>query len=336
MSTTDLLHIAPWAALSCLVSISLLWLLLRVLKDRPFWSLAVLVAVPLLSALGFVVAISGFMFTPQLGWTLVTCLLIGVMLGPGTVWIGQQFARRVLEVETRRAEERARDQVRRELVAWVSHDLRTPLAGIRAMAEALEDEVVSEPADVSEYGARISRETARLGGMVDDLFELSLINSGALHLVPEPLPLDALAREAATGLGPLATARQVGLEVRVDPLVCQGSGKEVERVVHNLLINAVRHTSAGEIVSVTGGRDGDSVWLSVTDGCGGIPASDLPRVFDVGFRGTAARSPEAEPLGAGAGLGLAIARGLITAQSGELHVHNVPGGCCFRLSLPAA
>jgi len=81
MSTTDLLHIAPWAALSCLVSISLLWLLLRVLKDRPFWSLAVLVAVPLLSALGFVVAISGFMFTPQLGWTLVTCLLIGVMPG---------------------------------------------------------------------------------------------------------------------------------------------------------------------------------------------------------------------------------------------------------------
>ncbi|PZQ41238.1 MAG: two-component sensor histidine kinase [Phenylobacterium zucineum] len=334
--STDLLHIAPWAVLSCAVSISLLWLLLRALRDRPFWSLAVLVVVPLLSALGFVVAISGFMFTPQLGWTLVTCVLIAVMLVPGTIRLGQQFARRVLEVETRRAEDRARDQVRRELVAWVSHDLRTPLAGIRAMAEALEDQVVSEPADVSEYGARISKETARLGSMVDDLFELSLINSGALRLVPEPLPLDVLARDAATGLAPLAAARQVGLRVHLDPLVGRGSGKEIERVMRNLLVNAVRHTRAGETVQVTGGEDDGSVWLSVTDGCGGIPASDLPKVFDVGFRGTAARSPEAEPLGAGAGLGLAIARGLMTAQSGQLDVHNVPGGCCFRLRLPAA
>ncbi len=187
-----LLHIAPWALLTCVVTIIALWLLLRAFRRHLGLSLALVVAFPLLAALGFVVAISGFMFTEQLGWTLVTCLLIGVMLVPGSVLIGQQFARRTLAIEMRRAEERAREQSHRELIAWISHDLRTPLAGIKAMAEALEDQVVDNPAEVSDYGARIGRESNRLGSMVDDLFELSRISSGALDLRLEPIALDQL------------------------------------------------------------------------------------------------------------------------------------------------
>ena len=331
----SLLHIAPWALLTCVVTIAALWLLLRAFHRNIGLSLAVVVAFPLLASLGFVVAISGFMFTEQLGWTLVTCLLVGVMLVPGSVLIGQQFARRTLAIEMRRAEERAREQSHRELIAWISHDLRTPLAGIKAMAEALEDQVVENPAEVSDYGARIGRESNRLGAMVDDLFELSRISSGALELRVEPLALDELVQQAATSLRPIATSRGVELDVDLPNLVGMGSGREMERVVQNLMVNAVRHTRQGRSVQVRGGADSSAAWLTITDGCGGIPADELPRVFDVGFRGTTARSPEAAPLSPGAGLGLAIVKGLIAAQDGEVAVHNVQQGCCFTVSLPA-
>ena len=329
-------HIAPWALLACVVSIIVLWLLLRAFRGRLGLSLAVVVAFPLLAALGFVVAISGFMFTEQLGWTLVTCALIGVMLIPGSVLIGQQFARRTLAIETRRAEDRARELSHRELIAWISHDLRTPLAGIKAMAEALEDQVVDSPAEISDYGARIGRESNRLGAMVDDLFELSRISSGVLDLRLEPIALDELVQHAATSLRPVATSRGIDLDVDLPSLVGIGSGRELERVVQNLMVNAVRHTQPGRSVQVRGGGDPSEAWLTITDGCGGIPAEDLPRVFDVGFRGTTARSPEAAPLSPGAGLGLAIVRGLVSAQDGQVAVRNVNQGCCFTVSLPAA
>ena len=328
-------HIAPWALLACVVSIIVLWLLLRAFRGRLGLSLAVVVAFPLLAALGFVVAISGFMFTEQLGWTLVTCALIGFMLIPGSVLIGQQFARRTLAIETRRAEERARELSHRELIAWISHDLRTPLAGIKAMAEALEDQVVDSPAEISDYGARIGRESNRLGAMVDDLFELSRISSGVLDLRLEPIALDELVQHAATSLRPVATSRGIDLDVDLPSLVGIGSGRELERVVQNLMVNAVRHTQPGRSVQVRGGGDPSEAWLTITDGCGGIPAEDLPRVFDVGFRGTTARSPEAAPLSPGAGLGLAIVKGLVAAQDGKVAVHNVPHGCCFTVRLPA-
>ncbi|HSN12132.1 MAG TPA: HAMP domain-containing sensor histidine kinase [Propionibacteriaceae bacterium] len=333
---TSLLHIAPWALLTCVVTVVALWLLLRRFQQHLAVSVALVVVVPLAAALLFVVAISRFMFTEQLGWTLTTCILIGVMLVPASVLLGQLYARRTLTLEMRHAEERAREQANRELIAWISHDLRTPLAGIKAMAEALEDKVVEDPGEVSDYGSRISRESDRLGSMVDDLFELSRITSGAVDLHPEPIALHVLVRETAASLAIVASARGVHLDVDVPDLVAVGSGRELERVVRNLLVNAVRHTRSGRTVEVRGGGDASTSWLTITDGCGGIPPEDLPRVFDVGFRGTAARSPESTPLSPGAGLGLAIVKGLVTAQNGTVAVRNVADGCCFTVSLPAA
>ncbi len=332
----SLLHIAPWAVLTCVATIALLWLLLRRLDARPRVALALVVSVPLLAALVFVVAISGFMFTEQLGWTLVTCALVGVMLVPGSVLLGQQFTQRTLALEARRAQERAGEAARRDLIAWISHDLRTPLAGIKAMSEALEDRVVDDPGDVSGYGARIGREATRLGSMVDDLFELSRISSGALDLRLEPIALDALVGELAGGLRPIASSRGVDIDVALPSgLTATGAGRELERVAANLLANAVRHTRAGGTVRVRGGAAGTQAWISVADGCGGIPPGDLGYVFDLGFRGTAARSPDASELSPGAGLGLAIVKGLVEAQGGEVGVRNITGGCCFTVRLPA-
>jgi signal transduction histidine kinase len=228
-----------------------------------------------------------------------------------------------------RERERALEQSRRELVAWVSHDLRTPLAGLRAMAEALEDGVASDPL---RYHTQMRLAVDRLAGMVDDLFEMSRIHAGALRLSLSRVPLSDLVDEAVIGADALARSRGVALSAEVSTLLAvRVDPREISRALTNLVANAIRHTPSDGAVRVEAAeRDGHAV-LAVTDACGGIPADDLDRVFDVAWRGTAARTPE--PL-AGAGLGLAIVRGIVEAHSGEVNVRNVTGGCRFEVRLP--
>ncbi|WP_198588236.1 sensor histidine kinase [Geodermatophilus chilensis] len=235
-----------------------------------------------------------------------------------------------------RERERALEGSRRELVGWVSHDLRTPLAGLRAMAEALEDGVVAEPSEVADYHRRIRVETDRLTAMVDDLFELSRLHAGTLRLTPVPTVLSDVVSDAVAAARPVARARGVHLVGRIeDDAARLLSAASLSRVLSNLVSNAVRHTQAGGTVTVEGGAAESWVWVAVSDECGGIPEADLPRVFEVGFRGNRARSPGD---GGGGGLGLSIARGLVEAAGGSVEVANVDNGCRFtvRLAAPAA
>ncbi|WP_371477475.1 sensor histidine kinase [Kitasatospora sp. NBC_00315] len=246
----------------------------------------------------------------------------------------------------RLAESRRREQTlessRRELIAWISHDLRTPLAGLRAMAEALEDGVADEP---HRYHAQIRTEVDRLTGMVDDLFELSRIQAGALTLSLSRVSVYDLVGDAMAGAHPLARQRGVRLlGDGVDPAPVEVDGREITRVLGNLLVNAIRCTPADGVVAVAARQEADEVVLSVTDGCGGIPEPDLPRVFETGWRGVSARTPrtpveaggDARHGDSGAGLGLAIVRGIVEAHAGRASVRNVNGGCCFEIVLPAA
>jgi signal transduction histidine kinase len=228
-----------------------------------------------------------------------------------------------------RERERALESSRRELVAWISHDLRTPLAGLRAMAEALEDGVAADP---DRYLRQIRTEVERLNTMVGDLFELSRIHAGSLSLTPSRMSLYDLVGDALAGADPLAREHGVRLVGdRVEPVPVEVDGKEMSRVLGNLLVNAIRRTPADGTVAVAAEMSPAGVVLSVTDGCGGIPEEDLPRVFDTGWRGTHARTPPA-----GAGLGLAIVRGIVEAHQGCATVRNIPGGCRFEVTLPAA
>jgi signal transduction histidine kinase len=250
------------------------------------------------------------------------------------LWAGRRLAAASVWAEEAREGERRAEASRRELVAWVSHDLRTPLAGLRAMAEALEDGVVADPATVADYHRRIRTEADRMAGLVDDLFELSRINAGTLRLSLAAVSLGDVVSDAVAAAEPVAAARRIRLVAsNGDWPTVRGSEPELSRVVANLLRNAIRHTPSDGTVSVTGGRDGDNGWLAVSDGCGGIPEADLPRVFDVAFRGEAARTP-VTAAGSG-GLGLAIVRGLVEAHRGEVAVRNVDGGCRFVVRLPA-
>jgi len=238
-------------------------------------------------------------------------------------------------LEESRARERTLEASRRELVAWVSHDLRTPLAGIRAVVEALEDGVVDDAETVVRYHRTIREEADRLADLVEDLFELSRIHAGALQLDPAPVALGQLVSDAIAGATVVAEAKGVRLEGRVDgkdPVVPL-STPEVLRVLRNLLDNAIRHTPSDGTVVVEAGAaaDGAAAFVTVKDACGGIPVDDLDRVFDVAFRSDGARTPGDE---GGAGLGLAIARGLVEAHHGDIAVENDGGGCRFTIRLP--
>jgi signal transduction histidine kinase len=335
----DLLHVAPYA-IGCSLPIAVLGALLlaRFRRGSITAAMTVLVLVPLVATIAGVIGVSGFMFTPQLTTTLLVCGLVAVVTVPVALLLGRSIARRSVWEREARARERAAEASRRELVAWISHDLRTPLAGIRAMTEALGDGVVSSPADVSSYVSRIGVEAERLTGMVDDLFELSRITAGALQLTLAAVPLHDVVSEAIAAQGPVAARR--GVLVRSAPSrwpVVLGSDAELARIVRNLLANAIRHTPDEGVVVVAAGVDGAEGWLRVDDACGGIPEADLGRVFDVAFRGSKARTPAPgadQP--AGAGLGLAIARGLVEAHRGRIAAHNHGPGCRFEVRLPLA
>jgi signal transduction histidine kinase len=233
-----------------------------------------------------------------------------------------------------RSRERALEASRRELVAWVSHDLRTPLAGLRAMAEALEDQVVIDPREVSQYHSQIRREVDRLTVMIDDLFELSRIHAGALRLSKRMVGLEDLVAEVVASAEPVARHQGVrlsGAAVRGMPVYVDSA--EMGRALRNLVTNAIRHTPADGGVDVLAEVQSGMACVSVSDACGGIPPGDLPRVFDVAFRGESARTPEPQ---SGGGLGLSIARGIVEAHSGQIAVRNAGPGCQFLIRLPLA
>lgn len=229
-----------------------------------------------------------------------------------------------------RAREHALDQSRRQLVAWVSHDLRTPLAGLHAMTEALVDGMAVDP---DRYHRQIRAEVTRLARMVDDLFELSRIEAGALPLSPGQVALEDLIDDALASTEALARARGVRLTGQTDvSLVIHADPRELSRALTNLLINAIRHTPANGSVHVMAVPEPGGALLAVADGCGGIPESDLASVFDLAWRGTQGCSPDAD---GGAGLGLAIVRGIVEAHQGQVSVVNTRNGCRFEVRLPA-
>jgi len=268
-------------------------------------------------------------------------------------WLGDTLDATHVRLVEARERERALEASRRELVAWISHDLRTPLAGIRATAEALTDGLVTDPGATARYHRLILADAERLTGMVDDLFELARLQAGALRLAQEKVCLTDLVSDVVAAVGPIAQAKRITVTGRADRAVfADADPRQVGRALSNLLVNAIRHTPYDGVIAVDVQRafdgrgaatvSGPVALIAVADRCGGIPADDLPRLFDLGFRGEgeSARTPEAADQGFGprvrGGLGLTIVRGIVEAHGGGVTVENRPGGCRFVVALPAA
>jgi signal transduction histidine kinase len=185
---------------------------------------------------------------------------------------------------------------------------------------------------VSQYHTQIRREVDRLTLMIDDLFELSRIHAGALRLSRRMVGLEDVVAEVVASAEPVARAKGVrltGAAVRGMPVFVDSA--EMGRALRNLVTNAIRHTPSDGVVDVLAEAQGGMACVAVSDACGGIPPEDLPRVFDVAFRGESARTPGPQE---GAGLGLSIARGIVEAHSGQIAVRNAGSGCQFLIRLP--
>ena len=257
--------------------------------------------------------------------TVPVALVVGVMLARRTTAM-QRDAEREAMARQRDAEVEAK---RREMVAWVSHDLRTPLAGIRAMAEALEDDVAPDP---HVYHRRIQDEVDRLAGMVDDLLAVSRLQSGQLDLHLQEVHVRDLVSDTIASAAVLADQRGVRLSGEcADDVTAYVDEPGLSRALTNLVANAVRYSAAGGSVHVEASSGSAGTTLRVSDTCGGIPAEDLPRVFEAGWRGSAARTPGAAT---GAGLGLAVVHGLVDAFGGTVTATNTGPGCTFEITLP--
>ena len=267
-----------------------------------------------------------------------TVLLVLLAAVPVAAVLGGLVARRVIAADRAATADRmAREQEaraeadRRELVAWVSHDLRTPLAGIWAISEAVEDGVAT---DVPAAMRQVRESVAQMGELVDTLLALSRLQAADPGLQMSEADVGDLVSDAVATLVPLADTARVRLTGSARPGVrAPVASGEVRRAVANLVVNGIRHTPPGGQVTTTVGCDAGDVVVTVEDECGGIPDDVIGRVFETGYRGTWARSPGG---GRGSGLGLAIVTGVARAHGGSAHVVNVDGGCRFTLRLPAS
>ena len=254
--------------------------------------------------------------------TAPVALAVGVVISMST----QRRAAESASALERERSARELEQGRRELMAGMSHDLRTPLAGIRAMAEALEDGIVADP---REYYRAIADEAQRTSGIVDDLLALTRLSSGSAESVAEPVSVGDALSDLVAHLAPLAKQRDVRVTGSVDGAVeVVGDAGLISRALQNVLVNAIAYTKPGTTVRARAFvADGRAV-VEVRDGCGGLREEELARVFDTGWRGDAARTPGAL---AGTGLGLPIVQMVMELHGGAVTVENAGDGCLVRL-----
>lgn len=231
--------------------------------------------------------------------------------------------------------QRELESLRRDLIAWVGHDLQTPLASMRAILEALSDGVVDEPEMVKRYLLTAQRDVMSLSALIDDLFQMSQLDAGGFPLQCAPSSLSDLVSDTLESFSQLAKQQEITLEGEVesdvDPVLMDTQA--IGRVLNNLISNALRHTPSHGRVSVWVRRGGSGVDVTVSDTGVGIRIQDIPHIFERFYRGDASRSRSRGT--SGAGLGLAIARGIVQAHGGDIQVQSEPGkGTQFTFHLP--
>lgn len=248
--------------------------------------------------------------------------------------LAHSFNEMAVQLERAAQQQRDAEQMRRDLIAWVGHDLRTPLASIRAIVEALADGMVEEPAEVERYLRTAQRDIRALSLLIDDLFEMAQLDAGGLPLERQPIPIADLLSDTLESFSALARQRGVTLHGEALPpgALVVVDAQKIGRVLSNLVSNALRHTPAGGSVELRATpHEVGYIAVEVRDTGSGISPTDLPHVFEQFYRGEKSRSRTT----GGAGLGLAIARRIIEAHGGAIRAESSPGeGTRLWFTLP--
>jgi len=247
--------------------------------------------------------------------------------------LASTFNQMAEQLEAVDKKQRELERLRTDLIAWVGHDLQTPLASVRAILEALEDGMVDDPETVKRYLGTAQRDVRSLSVLIDDLFQMAQLDTGGFPLDRAESSLSDLISDTLESFSELALRQNVKLEGSVDPTVdpVLMDTQRIGRVLNNLIGNAIRHTPTTGRVEVRAMRTSFGVEVCVSDTGEGIRAEDLPHIFESFYRGEKSRSRST----GGAGLGLAISRGIIHAHGGEITVQSEVGrGSQFTFKLP--
>jgi signal transduction histidine kinase len=249
--------------------------------------------------------------------------------------LARSFNRMAGRLQAADEKQKELDTLRRDLIAWAGHDLRTPLASARVLIEALADGVVSDPQTVREYLSNARKQVDKLSLLVDDLFQVSQLDAGGMPLNIEPASISDLISDTLESFSSLAGQKGVALSGSaapgIDPLAMDV--QRMGRVLNNLVSNALFYTPAGGSVTLRAEPVQGGVSVCVRDSGEGIAPEDLPHVFERFYRGDRSRSRS----GGGSGLGLAIARGIVEAHGGSIRGESETGrGAAFTFILPKA
>ena len=247
--------------------------------------------------------------------------------------LANAFNQMAEQLQTADQKQRELENMRRDLIAWVSHDLQTPLTSMRAILEALSDGVVDEPEMVTRYLNTAQRDVRSLSALIDDLFQMAQLDAGGFPLNRAQASLNDLVSDTLESFSELAYRDSIALEGKVesnvDPVLMDTQA--IGRVLNNLISNALRHTSAGGKIHVSARRTSEGVEVSVSDTGEGIRAEDIPHIFESFYRGEKSRNRDT----GGSGLGLAITRGILRAHRGDIRVESEPGkGTRFIFHIP--
>lgn len=247
--------------------------------------------------------------------------------------LAKSFNQMVDKIQEADKKQKELEKMRQDLVAWAGHDLRTPLSSIRLLVEALSDEYVTDPAEIKNYLSQTKKHVDNLSLLIDDLFQISQLDSGGIPLALEKACLSDLISDTLESFSNEAKQKGISLigsvEEGVDPIKLDVLW--LGRALNNLVSNAVRYTPEGGQIKIIAEHKDNNVMVSIHDTGDGIISEDIPHVFERFYRGEKSRNRS----GGGAGLGLAIAKGIVEAHQGSIEVESHPGvGTVFTFTLP--
>jgi signal transduction histidine kinase len=246
--------------------------------------------------------------------------------------LAQTFNYMATQLEEASEQRKELEKLRRELIAWIGHDLQTPLTSISAIIEALADGMVPDEETRQRYYETARKNISSLSHLIDDMFQLAQIDAGGLTLNYQSVSFADLISDCLESFTEIAKRKSVDLHGSVSPVIgeVEIDAKRINRVLNNLVDNALHHTQDNGRVEVLASQIAEGIRVVVDDNGSGIPAEELPFIFDKFYRGDQSRRENSQR----SGLGLAIAKGIIDAHGGEISVSSKPGQTRFIFTIP--